>query len=81
MEPSYQEYGSTSESSETTEGDRTRHEQAAVSTVKQATTSSSERRRGEVEMGAIKPPKQNGGKAAKCVVKNVDITVSTLRSC
>ena len=47
-----------------------------MSTVRQATTSSSERSRDEIEMGAIKPPKQNGGKAAKSMMKNVHVTVS-----
>lgn len=82
MEPPCQDYGSTSESPETTEleDDRsTRHEQATASTpLRQATTSSLERkgRGGEADVGEIIPPKQNQSEAAKSVVKSVDVTLS-----
>ena len=82
MEPSCHDYGSTSESPETTEleDDRTtRHEQTIASTpLRQATTSSLEwkGRGGEADMGEIVPPKQNQSETAKSVAKSIDVPVS-----
>lgn len=66
-EPPYQECGRTSGSSGTSEGDRTRHEQAI--TARQPTTSSSKMNRGELE---VQPPRQHerGGKTAGSLVVN-----------
>ena len=73
-QPPYQDYGSTSGSSGTSEGSSsTRHEQAIVA--REATTSSSKTNRGEPE---VQPPRQHehGGKTAGSVVMVDDVALS-----